>query len=200
MSNLATSRSITFVDVETTHLDSKRSAILSISIITDDESGRQNVWSTKIKPLSVELEFADPEALKVCGYNDKEWEDAPSFNEVAETIAEKLAWGPIVGHNISFDIEHLTAAFNRRGWRPLKRSENFREVEKRYKFGYPLIDTCALAFLFLPAERQNLNALRDFYGIDKSRAHAADTDCEDCRTVFYNIIANKLDSGQPAAD
>tara|TARA_R100000664_G_C2759234_1_gene148799 strand:- start:3575 stop:4177 length:603 start_codon:yes stop_codon:yes gene_type:complete len=200
MSNLATSRSITFVDVETTHLDSKRSAILSISIITDDESGRQQVWSTKIKPLTVELEFADPEALKVCEYSYEEWEDAPSFEEVAETIAEKLAWGPIVGHNIAFDIEHLTAAFKRRGWRSLKRNENFREVEKRYKFGYPLIDTCALAFLFLPAERQNLNALRDFYGIDKSRAHAADTDCEDCRTVFYNIISNKLDSGQPAAD
>ena len=59
---------------------------------------------------------------------------------------------------------------------------------KKFKVGYPVIDTCALAYLFLPTEKQNLNFLREHFNIDISRAHSADTDVEDCRTVFYNIM------------
>jgi len=188
MGNLATAKAITFFDVETTSLDSSKSAILQVSIITDWEDGSQDQWSTKIKPRDIELEFADPEALKICKYDIEEWEDAPSFEEVAETIAKKLAWGPIVGHNVQFDISHLKASFDRRGWRASSRNEKFDSSKKMYKFGYPAIDTCALSFLYLPTERQNLNALREYFGISTDRAHDAETDVEDCREVFYKIL------------
>ena len=188
MANLTNSKAITFFDVETTSLDPKKSAILQISIITDWDDGNQDTWSTKIKPRDVELKFADPEALEVCKYNEDEWSDAPSFEDVAATIAKKLAWGPIVGHNIQFDIAHLRASFERRGWREPNRGERFDVENKVFKIGYPAIDTCALAYLFLEADRQNLNALREHFNIDTSRAHSAVTDTEDCRYVFYNII------------
>ncbi|HAI38823.1 MAG TPA: hypothetical protein DCM40_12230, partial [Maribacter sp.] len=71
MANLLSSKSITFVDVETTHLDPSRSTILSISIITDWSGGDQDVWTTKIKPRDIEMQFADPEALRVCGYSSE---------------------------------------------------------------------------------------------------------------------------------
>jgi DNA polymerase III epsilon subunit-like protein len=170
-------------------LDPTKSAILQISIITDWEDGRQDVWSTRIKPRGLELEFADKEALEVCNYNDDDWEDAPLFEEVAETISKRLAWGPIVGHNVQFDIAHIRASFERRGWRLTGRNERFDPSLKLYKIGYPAIDTCALAFLYLPTERQNLNALRDHFDISKDRAHNAETDVEDCRSVFYNILS-----------
>ena len=189
MGNFANSKAVTFFDVETTGLDPKKSAILQISIITDWEDGKQDVWSTKIKPRPVELKFADSEALKVCNYNEKDWSDAPSFEDVAETIAKKIAWGPIVGHNIQFDISHIKASFERRGWRSPDRNEKFDPKKKMFKIGYPAIDTCGLAFLFLDTERQNLNALREHYKIDKSRAHSAVTDTEDCRYIFYNIVS-----------
>lgn len=188
MGNLATAKAITFFDVETTSLDSSKSAILQVSIITDWEDGSQDRWSTKIKPRDIEIEFADSEALKICKYDTEEWEDAPSFEEVAETIAKKLAWGPIVGHNVQFDISHLKASFDRRGWRASSRNEKFDSSKKMYKFGYPAIDTCALSFLYLPTERQNLNALREYFGISTERAHDAETDVEDCREVFYKIL------------
>ena len=70
MGNFASARSVTFVDVETTHLDSSRSAILQIAIITDRE-GRKDVWTTKIKPRSVELEFASKQALEICNFNEE---------------------------------------------------------------------------------------------------------------------------------
>ena len=198
MGNLSNAKAVTFFDVETTSLDSTKSAILQISIITDWEDGRQDVWTSKIKPREVELHFADKEALRICGYNEESWSDAPSFEEVAHTIQKKLVWGPIVGHNVQFDVEHLTAAFKRRGWSPITRKDNIFSVlenkEKKYKFGYPVIDTCALAYLFLPAERQNLNALREHFDISTDRAHSADTDVEDCRTVFYNILVQRIEN------
>ena len=188
MSNLSSAKAITFFDIETTHLDPKKSAILSISIITDWEEGRQDVWTTKIKPKDIEMEFASPEALKVCGYSKEEWESAPRFEDVAHEIAKRLMWGPIVAHNIQFDVSHVKSVLNRYGYREANRNELIKTDNKLYKIGYPQLDTCGLAYLFLPTERQNLNALREHFGIDTSRAHSADTDVEDCREVFYRIM------------
>lgn len=188
MGNLSSAKAITFFDIETTHLDPKKSAILSISIITDWEEGRQDVWTTKIKPRDIEMEFASPEALKVCRYSEEEWESAPRFEDVAHEIIKRLMWGPIVAHNIQFDVSHVKSVLNRYGYREADRNELIKPDNKLYKIGYPQLDTCGLAYLFLPTDRQNLNALREHFGIDTSRAHSADTDVEDCREVFYRIM------------
>ena len=58
MGNFTTAKAITFLDIETTHLSPKQSAILEISIITDWENGNTDKWTTKIKPKPIELEFA----------------------------------------------------------------------------------------------------------------------------------------------
>jgi ATP-dependent DNA helicase DinG len=193
MANLTTAKAITFLDIETTHLDSTRSAVLSISIITDWDNGQQDVWTTKIKPASIELEYASEEALKVCGYNAEEWKDAPSFTEVAETIAKKLRYGPLVAHNINFDISHLKASFKRRGWEEVKPGEKYGSGNKKFNPGYPLIDTCALAYIFLPTERQNMTALREHFDITKEGAHTAEKDVKDCREIFYKIVGGAGD-------
>ena len=192
MGNFSNAKAVTFLDVETTSLDPKKSAILQISVITDWEDGTQEVWTTKIKPRSLELEFASTEALKVCKYSDEDWENAPHFEDVAEKIANKIAWGPLVAHNAQFDIAHLKASFERRGWRQPEFNEKFDASKKMFKIGYPVIDTWGLAYIFLPSERQNLNALREYFNIDTSRAHSADTDVEDCREIFYNIVNTTL--------
>ncbi len=190
MANFTTAKATTFFDIETTHLDSSKSAVLEISIITDWDSGSTDKWTTKIKPKPVELEFASKEALEVCGYNDADWEDAPTFEEVAETIAKKLRFGPIIAHNIDFDVSHLTAVFERYGYK--KWSRELSEDTKTYSFGYPKIDTCALSYLFLPTERQNLDTIREHLDISKDGAHTAEKDVEDCRSVFYHIISNTI--------
>ena len=173
--NLLDHISITFVDTETTHLDVRKSEILSICIWTEMNGSKEvKKWSTKIKPKRIE--DADPTALKICGYSEEEWSDAPYFEDVADTIEEKLRWGPIVGHNVSFDMRHIKAAFRRYAPKSDRR------------FGYPLIDTVALSWLFLPTDRQNLNACREYLEIDTSRAHDCENDVEDCRNVFWHII------------
>lgn len=192
MANLSSSKAVTFIDVETTHLDPKMSAILSISVIVDWEDGTQDAWSTKIKPKDIELKFADPEALAVCKYNEEDWSDAPKFEDVADEIIRRIMWGPIVGHNIQFDIDHIDASLKRYGYTKAERNEEVNQENKNFRVGYPLIDTCALSFIFLPTERQNLNALREYFDIDIDRAHSSDTDVEDCRHVFYSIIGNTI--------
>jgi DNA polymerase III epsilon subunit-like protein len=188
MGNLTTAKAITFLDIETTHLNPKQSAVLSISIITDWDNGQTDIWTTKIKPRALELEYASSEALSVCKYNAADWSEAPLFEEVAETIMKKLKYGPLVAHNIQFDISHLKAAFLRRGWKELKPGEKYGSGNKKFNPGYPLIDTCALAYLFLPSERQNMNALREHFSIDKEGEHTPEKDAQDCRKIFYNII------------
>jgi len=180
MGNLASAKAITFLDIETTHLDPKKSAILSISIITDWDNGQQDVWTTKIRPADIEIEYASPEALRVCKYDFDEWMEAPPLKDVAEKIISKLKYGPLVAHNIQFDISHLKAVFNRYGY-------------KDVRFGYPLIDTCALAYLFLPSEKQNMSALREHFNISKEGEHTAEKDVADCREIFYKIIGDLSD-------
>ena len=193
MGNLATAKAVTFLDIETTHLDPRQSAILQISFITDWEDGRQDKWSTKIKPNKLELEFASREALKICGYSDAEWKDAPSFNDVAEEISKRLTWGPLVAHNINFDLSHIRAVFGRYKWSEVDSVSDL-DNGNCFKIGYPIIDTCSLAYLFVPAQRQNLNELRGHFGISAEGAHEAVKDTEDCREIFYRIVGDKLDA------
>ena len=188
MGNITNAKAITFLDIETTHLDNSKSAILSISIITDWDGGKQDVWTTKIKPKDIEMQFASKEALEVCMYSEEEWADAPSFKEVAPEIAKRLMWGPLVAHNIQFDVGHIRSVFKRYGYREAQRNERVENGNSLYKIGYPQIDTCALAYLFLPTERQNLDTLREHFEIPAGRSHSADTDAEDCRHVFYKIL------------
>jgi DNA polymerase III epsilon subunit-like protein len=194
MANLSTCRAVTFLDTETTHLDSKRSAILEITIITDWEGGKQDVWTTKIKPRPVELEFADPEALRVCNYREEDWANAPTFEEVAPDIISRIKWGPLVGHNIQFDLSHIKSCLKRYGYSEENRNSRASSEGKFFKIGYPAIDTCALAFIFLPTQRQNLNAVREHFNISQDRAHSSLTDTEDCRAVFYKIVEGQLNN------
>jgi DNA polymerase III epsilon subunit-like protein len=193
MGNFSTARGVTFLDTETTGLDPAKSTILQISIITDWEDGNQSTWTTKIKPRPVELEFASQEALHICRYSDEEWKDAPTFEEVAPEIAFKLAWGPIVGHNINFDLAHLRSIFKRYGWKEVNRIEN-NESDKKFKIGYPIIDTCALAYLFLPTDRQNMDTLREYFNIDGEGSHEAEKDTLDCRQIFYEIVSQSAEN------
>ena len=127
-----------------------------------------------------------------CMYDEHEWEDAPDFKTVAPEIIKRLMWGPIVGHNVQFDIAHIRAALNRYGYKEAKRAQKITKDNGLYKMGYPQIDTCALSYLFLPTERQNLNALREHFEIDTSRAHSADTDVVVAAAQAYINALNRL--------
>jgi len=192
MPNFSNSRSITFFDTEVTTLDINRSALLDITIVTDWEDGSQKVYTTKVKPTARDLELADEEALKVVGYSDELWKDAPTFDEVAYEIADRLKWGPIVAHNAIFDYRQLSSIFTRNGWKEVFLG-NANTKKKEFSFSSLIYDTRALAHIFLECERQNMKVLREHFGLSDKNAHTSLKDTADCRTIFYNIITKVLD-------
>jgi DNA polymerase III epsilon subunit-like protein len=191
MGNFLTAKAVTFLDTETICIDPVDgvNTLLSICFITDWEDGNTSTTNLKIKLSLNQKEHASPEALKINKYSKKAWADAVSIEEAAPIIAKSIAWGPIIAHNAQFDISHIVSSLKACGWRKTKRGERFSVEEKTFQVGYPVIDTCNLAYLFLGSERQNLPALRESLNIDPSRAHDALTDTEDCRTVFYHILS-----------
>lgn len=196
MGNFLTAKAVTFLDTETICIDPVNgvNTLLSVSFITDWEDGSSSTTNLKIK-LSIEQKpHASAEALKINNYSREAWADAVSIEEAAPIIAKAIAWGPLIAHNAQFDINHITSSLDAVGWRKTGYGERFSVEDKTYQVGYPVIDTCSLAYLFMDTSHQNLPALREALDIDPDRAHDAVTDTEDCRTVFYHILNTKFNS------
>lgn len=191
MGNILDYRTITFFDVETTHLDPSVGEIIQIAILTEDSSGNLKEWSTKIKP-QLKLGTYSPKALEINGYNEAEWDDAPFFSDIAHLIVDKLRWGPLVAHNAPFDIAFVESCLERySGWQRGSRTDF---DTRTFRLGYPVIDTVALSYLMIPTERQNLNALREHLDITKVGAHEAVKDVYDCRSVFWHCASHCIEA------
>ena len=134
-------------------------------------------YLSKIKPQN--LEVAEEKALEINGYaaHPEKWDHAPTFDEIAEALHEALKPCVLVGHNISFDVRFLRAAFIRAGIQP--------------RFGYHLVDTVTLAYEhLLPAGvgRVSLDTVRKFLGWETEGAHTALKDTEDARRLYYRLL------------
>lgn len=190
MGNILDYRTITFFDVETTHLDPTVGEIIQIAILTEDSQGNLKEWSTKIKP-QLRAGTYSPKALEINGYNEVDWDDAPNFSDISHLIVDKLRWGPVVAHNASFDMAFVESCLERfTDWRKGGRTDM---KERIFRLGYPVIDTVALSYLMIPTERQNLNTLREHLDITKEGAHEALKDTYDCRSVFWHCAGNCID-------
>lgn len=192
MSNFTNAKAITFLDTETISLNPVQGVdtLLSISFITDWDSGNISSKTHLIKMTPEKLDSSSQQALEINNYSDEAWKDSVTLESVAGDIAKSIAWGPLVGHNIQFDINHIVSSLESIGWRRAEQGERFDIEKKIYQIGYPIIDTCALAYLFVETEKQNLNVLREHMNISLNRAHDAKNDVEDCRQIFYHIMKN----------
>jgi len=190
MGNITDYQTITFLDVETTHLDPTIGEIIQIAIITEQRDGRTKEWSTRIKP-QLKLGTYSPKALEINGYNEVDWDDAPFFSDVAHLIVDKLRWGPLVAHNAPFDISFVESCLERQtDWRKGGRTD----MQKRiFRLGYPVIDTVALSYMTIPTQRQNLNTLREHFKITTEGAHEALKDVRDCQTLFWACTSYCID-------
>ena len=180
VNNILEDRMLHFVDTETTGLDCFTHEIIEIAIITELGDGRIERWCTKIKPERIE--DAHPKALKVNGYTDAEWEDAPLLSDVIGIIQEKLRKGIIVGHNIPFDIGFIKEAYKKCGLDP---------NEKKVGIARYQIDTMTLAHEHLQPLGMwflGLDAIRKFLGWSTDNAHTALVDAEDCRKLYWSLL------------
>lgn len=162
------------LDTETTGLDPNVHEIIEICMYKP-KCG--STYTAKIKPYN--LEFASPKALEINGYNEKDWENAITFDEAIFEIGEWLHGHVVVGHNVQFDLNMLKGN--------LKRSPH----ESQVRIPYHCVDTVTLAqehLVPLGLESVSLNAVRGFLGISQEGAHRAHKDVIDTAYVFEKLF------------
>lgn len=108
-------RPIAVTDTELTGLDPDIHEIIEIGLvlidpITFDPMER---YSTKVIPEHIET--ASPEALKINGYNEKEWHDAVPLREALEIYSDITAGGVFLAHNMAADWAFMRAGFKKTG-------------------------------------------------------------------------------------
>mgnify|MGYP003407936064 FL=1 len=174
---------LAFVDTETTGLDFDKHEIISIGCVIasqDWSSGKLKLtqldeFEIKIKPTHIET--ADPQALRVNGYNETDWIYAYSLAEAMTEFSKKTKDCIFISHNLSFDAAFMDKAFKQTG--------------VPNSMHYPRIDTISLAFAKLHNTedlRYSLHSLCEHFGIKNSNAHTALADTRALFEIYQKLM------------
>ena len=163
-------KALAFIDVETTGLNPQLHEIIEISIIKVCPVKGQTNFTSKVKP--VHIEYASEEALRINGYNAKDWRSAPDADMVFSKVSEMLAGCILVGHNVRFDEEFLSETCHRLGLRC--------RYERR------MIDTVTLALEHLHnLESVSMDSIREYFGWQEG--HRARIDVLQTYVLYYKL-------------
>uniref|UniRef100_UPI000B1D706C exonuclease domain-containing protein n=1 Tax=Peterkaempfera griseoplana TaxID=66896 RepID=UPI000B1D706C len=141
------------VDVETTGLG-RTDRIVSAAVYRLD--GRGEVVDHWYSPVNPER---DPGPVWIHGLTSEMLEGAPTFPEVAEELAERLAGRVLVAHNALFDWNMIAHEFRRMGGTAPVRQRLCTIVLSRD--------------LQLPLPNHKLESLAAHFGVRQQRAHHA---------------------------
>ena len=165
---------IAYLDTETSHLSPDKAELLEICIITEIDGQIIETFHTKIKPEPERMAMANPISLQINGYDPDLWTDAPTWRQVATSVASRLQHCTIVGHNVGFDLRHIEAAMQRAGdvWR----------------LSGKVIDTVSLCREHLPMASVKMDNIRFFFGWSTVGAHGALVDTRQTRRLFHKVF------------
>jgi DNA polymerase-3 subunit epsilon len=169
--NLKLKNPIAFFDLETTGINITHDRIVEISILKISPNGNQEKRTDVVnpgKPIPLESSL-------IHGIYDKDVKDAPTFKEIAKTLANFLTGCDLAGFNIlKFDVPMLVEEF-------LRTEINF-DISKR-----KLIDAQKIFHLM---EKRNLAAAYKFYcNKTLENAHSAEADT----IATYEIFIKQLE-------
>ena len=100
---------LAFVDVETTGLSPTENRVAEIGVVTVDDDGRVERWTTLLRTSS-RGELSAP-----LGSSPHGTRDAPWFSDIAADLERRLEGRLFVAHNARFDYAFLRAEFERAG-------------------------------------------------------------------------------------
>lgn len=108
-------KSLVFLDVETTGLQSKYHRIIEIFMFKVNYEGEIAEYHTLINP-----ECTIPAKItEITGIVQDDVENAPIEKQVAEAIRQFIDDGVLVAHNLAFDRRFLVELFKRNNCKPL---------------------------------------------------------------------------------
>jgi DNA polymerase-3 subunit epsilon len=161
-----------FVDLEMTGLDASKDRVVEICVERVRGTTVDGRLYTLVRPETLEV---GPEVgnAHVHGIFAEALKDAPTFADLADKVAELLDGAILVAHGASWDVAFLEAEMARAG-KP-----------------FPLphyIDTLNLSRRTFVLKKHSLDALREHFGLDRSRAHRADSDVAALRAVWEKCV------------
>lgn len=176
---------LAFIDIETTGLNPDRHEIIELAGIIVRQIPQMGKgakveaveeFEIKIKPEH--LETAEPEALRINGYNDADWLFATDLTSAMKLVAGKTKDCVLVGLNIAFDASFLDHAFRKTG---VKNEMHFHRIEVMSMAFAKLYDSPL-------AERFSLKALAEYFKIENAKAHTALSDIRTTFEVYKKLI------------
>ncbi len=162
---------IIFFDLETTGINIASDRIVEISYLKVDLNGNESSKTLRVNP-----EMPIPEkVVAIHGISNEDVKDAPTFNEVAKSVARDFEGCDLGGYNsVRFDIPLLAEEFLRAGV----------DIDlKRRKF----VD---VQVIFMKMEPRTLSAAYKFFANKElDNAHSAEADTR----ATYEVLQAQLD-------
>jgi DNA polymerase-3 subunit epsilon len=162
---------IIFFDLETTGINIAADRIVEIAYLKVDLNGNETSKTQRVNP-----EMHIPEHVTdIHGISDEDVKDAPTFNEIARSLAKEFEGCDLAGYNsVRFDIPLLAEEFLRAGV----------DIDlKRRKF----VD---VQVIFMKMEPRTLSAAYKFFvGKELTDAHSAEADTY----ATYEVLQSQLD-------
>ncbi|USN94998.1 MAG: 3'-5' exonuclease [Candidatus Nomurabacteria bacterium] len=177
---------LAFIDTETTGLDFDKHELIEIGIVLakqswdGDDIKLEVLEEVEIKIKPERIQDADPQSLRINGYNEADWLFAHDLETAMKIFVDKTKDAIMVTHNLSFDAAFIDKAFKKTGITSLMH--------------YPRIDSISVAFAKLHHKddlRYSLRSLCEHYGINNKKAHTALSDARVLAELYEKIINEK---------
>lgn len=177
-------KTLAFLDIETTGTNFAKHEIIEIGcvLVKEQPDGTYKIMDEielKIQPMRIE--DAEPQALRVNGYDPAAWFFAHSLKDALTILSQKVEGAVMVAQNVTFDWTFL--------------AKGFADCNMDDPFFYAKMDTISMAFTKLKDEddisRLTLHALTEYFGIKNDRAHTALADARATFEVFEKLMAMK---------
>lgn len=167
---------LSFIDLEMTGLEGFKHEIVEVGLVKVSQPTLDviEIWEVKVRPDR--LSEADPDSLKISGYNEEAWEDAVSLKEMMAALSEKVTGTILAGWNISTDYAFLDAAVVKTGY-PLVFHKRVLDVNSfaAGKLGYDWGSV-------------GLHTLSKKLGIQTGNHHNALSDAKACFEIYKKLI------------
>jgi DNA polymerase-3 subunit epsilon len=169
-----------FLDVETTGFDPIKNEIIEIGavLVAQTDKGLEVLEEIDIKVKPERIEDADPQALRVNGYDEMQWIFASTLPEALKQLSTKSRDAIMVAHNVAFDYSFINHAFQKTG------------IEN--PMHYHKLDTISIAWAKLNMKTDidafSLKKLCEYFGIENQKAHTALSDARATFQVYKELM------------